>query len=258
MSTGAIVGGWDGTDPRYRGYRPTRRGVHLDHRVRVARALVPPRPGGLLIDLGAGDGYVAGTLAAAAGARLAVAVDLGHPSALAAPDIRVTRVAAPLPGPLPFPSGCADVVVSLEAIEHLLDPDALLLEARRLLAPGGRLVLSTPRLDGGLVILSLAMGLQPPGVESSSRARYGNRLGAGRPSGHVHLFTRRALAEALAANGLVAEAWAEGRFSSSWWQSVRTGGGPGRREIAIGAGLWLYDRIPARKDVLVVRARRDD
>lgn len=253
-----VIGSWEGADPRYRGYRPTSRGVHLDHRVRVARDLIPSRPGGLLIDLGAGDGFVAGALAAAAGARLAVAVDVGHPAPLAPIAGRVVRVGAPLPGPLPFPDGCADIVVSLEAIEHLLDPDALLLEARRLLAPGGRLVLSTPRLDGGLVILSLAFGIQPPGVESSSRARYGNRLGAGRPSGHLHLFTRRALVEALAADGFVAEAWAEGRFSSSWWQSVRTGGRPSARDVAVAGGLWLYDRIPMRKDVLVVRARPKD
>jgi SAM-dependent methyltransferase len=249
-----VTGAWEGSDPRYRGYRPTRRGVRLDHRVRVASALVPDRPGGLLIDLGAGDGHVAGALAVAAGARRAIAVDVGHPVPLAPPPSPVTRVEAALPGPLPFRDGCADVVVSLEAIEHLLDPDALLLEARRLLAPDGRLVLSTPRLDGGLVILSLALGLQPPGVEASSRARYGNRLGAGRPSGHVHLFTRRALAEALDANGLRAEAWAEGRFSSSWWQSVRTGGGPGARDLAVAAALWAYDLVPFRKDVLVVRA----
>ncbi|MHB8466280.1 MAG: class I SAM-dependent methyltransferase, partial [Acidimicrobiales bacterium] len=227
-----------------------------DHRVRVALDLVPHRPGGLLIDLGSGDGYVAGALAATAGARLAVAVDLGHPAPLAPVPARVVRVEATLPGPLPFPGGCADVVVSLEAIEHLLDPDALLIEAYRLLAPNGRLILSTPRLDGGLVILSLALGLQPPGVEASSRARYGNRLGAGRPSGHVHLFTRRALAEALAADGFIAEAWAEGRFSSSWWQSVRTGGRPRGRDVLLAGGMWLYDRIPVRKDVLVVRARR--
>jgi len=115
-------------------------------------------------------------------------------------------------------------------------------------------VLSTPRLDGGLVILSLVLGMQPPGVEASARARYGNRLGAGRPSGHLHLFTRRALHEALTANGFVVDTWAEGRFSSSWWQSVRTGGGPGPRNLAVGAALWLYDRVPWRKDVLVVRA----
>ena len=34
-------GEWAGADPRYRGYRPTKTGVTLDHRVRLAVDLVP-------------------------------------------------------------------------------------------------------------------------------------------------------------------------------------------------------------------------
>jgi SAM-dependent methyltransferase len=248
-----VIGDWDGADPRYRGYRPTKRGVHLDDRVRKARDLVPHTDRGVLIDLGAGDGFITATLQGAALAKVGVAVDLGRPGALLA-GATTTHVTAPLPGPLPFRDRCADVLVSLEAIEHLLDPDALLQEAHRLLKPGGHLILSTPRLDGGLVILSLLLGFQPPGVEASSRARYGNRLGAGRPSGHVHLFTKKALAEALTENGFVAEVWTEGRFSSSWWQSVRAVGRPRPRDLLIAGALWMYDRIPFRKDVLIVRA----
>lgn len=220
----------------------------------MARSLLPHCPGGVLVDLGAGDGYVTAALARTAGAGLGVAIDLVHPAPLVPARRPSARIGASLPGPMPLRDGCAEVVVSLEAIEHLLDPDALLAEARRLLAPGGHLVLSTPRLDGGLVIASLVLGLQPPAVESSPRRRYGARWGAGRPSGHVHLFTRRALAEALEANGLRAEAWAGARFSSSWWQAVRTSGGPGGRDLAVACLLWAYDRVPVRKDVLVVRA----
>jgi hypothetical protein len=251
------AGEWSGADPRYRGYRPSGDGVVLDHRVRVAVDLLPRR-GGRLLDLGAGDGYVTSRLAGAEGATLAVAVDVGVPAPLAARAGPVRQVTARLPGPLPFADGAFDVVVTLETIEHVLDPDLLLAEARRVLAPGGALVLSTPRLDSLLVICSLLVGVQPPGVECSSRRRYGSPFGEQRASGHVHLFTRRALAEALAANGFRLDGYGEGRFSSSWWQAVRSDRRPGPVDLALRAGFGVYDLIPFRKDVMVVRATRTD
>jgi SAM-dependent methyltransferase len=245
-------GDWAGADPRYRGYRPLAAGVRLDHRVRQAVALLPRAR--RLLDLGAGDGYLTAELAAAAGAGLAVSVDVGRPQPLAPRRRDVSPVTARLSAALPFCDGSFDLVVTLETIEHLLDPDGFLCEIRRVLVPGGVLVLSTPRLDALLVVASLLLGVQPPGVEASSRRRYGNPFGEQRPSGHVHLFTARALREALAANGFLLDAYREGRFSSSWWQAVRTDRRPTPRDLAVRAGLGVYDLIPFRKDVMVVRA----
>ena len=251
------AGEWAGADPRYRGYRPDGAGVRLDHRVRQAVDLVP-QGGGRLLDLGAGDGYLTSALGEAAGSVLAVAVDVGAPAPLTTPRRPVAQVTARLPGPLPFPPASFDVVVTLEAIEHVLDPDALLQEAGRVLVPGGTLVLSTPRLDSFLVVGALLLGVQPPGVECSSRRRYGSPFGEQRPSGHVHLFTRRALAEALAANGFRLEEYREGRFSSSWWQAVRADRRPRPLDLALRAVFAVYDLVPFRKDVMVVRATRTE
>lgn len=46
--------------------------------------------------------------------------------------------------PLPFPAGYFDVVMAMELIEHLHDPLTFLLEAKRVLRPGGSLIITTP------------------------------------------------------------------------------------------------------------------
>ncbi len=50
---------------------------------------------------------------------------------------------------LPLQSESVDVVVSFETIEHVRDACALVSEQRRVLKPGGHLVLSTPNLEFG-------------------------------------------------------------------------------------------------------------
>lgn len=102
---------------------------------------------------------------------------------------------------LPLASGSVDVVIMGEIIEHLVDTDAALIEARRLLRPGGWLLLSTPNLAAWFNRGLLLLGVQPAFSEVSLKGIYG------RPGtevvGHLHLFTRRALVELLEANGFV-------------------------------------------------------
>ncbi len=45
-----------------------------------------------------------------------------------------------------FPDASVDCVVSFETIEHLIEPEAFLSEARRVLTPGGRFICSVPNL----------------------------------------------------------------------------------------------------------------
>jgi SAM-dependent methyltransferase len=61
-----------------------------------------------------------------------------HGSALAGTDVLT-------PGaPLPYPSAHFDAVVSMDVIEHLVDPLPWLEDALRVLKPGGLLFLTTP------------------------------------------------------------------------------------------------------------------
>lgn len=58
---------------------------------------------------------------------------------------RKRLVQADLDGPLPFRNASFNGVLAKDVIEHLQHPRGLLEEVRRVTAPGGRLVLVTPR-----------------------------------------------------------------------------------------------------------------
>jgi len=110
----------------------------------VYAAVADELSGGRVLEGGCGEGYGAARLAAGGHNRV-VALDY-DPSAVshvrrrysALPVVRGNLVA------LPFDDQTYDWVVSLQTVEHLWDQDAFLAECRRVLRPGGRLVLSTP------------------------------------------------------------------------------------------------------------------
>jgi SAM-dependent methyltransferase len=100
---------------------------------RFAADAAPPGP---VLDLGCGSGHAAYYL----GERWSVGVDLDH-AALAG---------QPRPGTrgdlrrLPFADGAFASVVCLHAVEHVPDPDRVVAECNRVVAPGGLLVMATP------------------------------------------------------------------------------------------------------------------
>ncbi len=104
---------------------------------------------------------------------------------------------------LPLADACADIVIMSELIEHLVDTDSAAEEVRRILRPGGVLLLSTPNLAAWFNRGLVGLGVQPVFSEVSLRGIYG------RPGqqvvGHLRLFTRRALVEFLTARGFACE-----------------------------------------------------
>ena len=112
--------------------------------------------------------------------------------------LQVMRGSAEYPG-LPLGSESLDLMIISELIEHLVDTDMALMEARRVLRPGGTLLLSTPNLAAWYNRGLLMLGVQPLFTEVSLQGIYG------RPGhevvGHLRVFTRRALAALLAAHG---------------------------------------------------------
>ena len=97
-----------------------------------------------------------------------------------------------------FPAASFDLVLLIDVIEHLYDPDHVMDEVRRLLRPGGVLALVTPNLASWLNRALLAAGRQPLDAEVSTRAVFGRPGPRGAPpAGHIRVFTRRALREFL-------------------------------------------------------------
>jgi SAM-dependent methyltransferase len=146
-------------------------------------ALAHVRARDRVLDLGCGAGELTGALADA-GAEV-VGVEVAEAALRRArgahPGLRFEL--APVDGPLPLPDTAFDVVWSSEVIEHVADTARWLSEVRRVLAPAGRLLLTTPSHGR----LRLAIG----GID-----RYSEPLGD-----HLHLYSARSLRGVLAEFG---------------------------------------------------------
>jgi SAM-dependent methyltransferase len=96
---------------------------------------------GVVLDIACGSGY-GSELLVAAGARVVVGMDRDD----RALELASSRCAAVRGDALDLPldSGVVDTVVTLETIEHIEDRLGFLRELRRVLRPGGTLILSTP------------------------------------------------------------------------------------------------------------------
>jgi SAM-dependent methyltransferase len=106
-------------------------------------ALLPHCAGATVLEAGCGEGYGAALIAAQAVKVLAL--DYDEPTvrhvARRYPQVRTVRGNLAF---LPVRSSTVDVIASFQVIEHLWDQAGFLTECRRVLRPGGRLIVTTP------------------------------------------------------------------------------------------------------------------
>ena len=150
-----------------------------DRALRLRFALDNVGPEDRILDLGSGAGDLTAELHRAGARALGVEVAEAAVRRARARHPGLEFRLAPIDGPLPLADGEVDVVWSSEVIEHVADTARWLSEVRRVLRPGGRLVLTTPNHGR----LRLAVG----GLE-----RYSEPLGD-----HLHLYTARSLRTVL-------------------------------------------------------------
>jgi len=153
---------------------------------RRALLLADARPGDRVLDLGCGAGRFVAALREA-GAR-PVGVELAEAALERArrnvpgADLRLMEP----DGSIPLGHGEADLVWCSEVLEHVPDTGALLNEVRRVLAPGGRLLVTVP--DHGLLRRVL--------IALFRHDAHYDPLGQ-----HVRFYTGRSLAGTLEATG---------------------------------------------------------
>ncbi|MGW1544345.1 class I SAM-dependent methyltransferase [Streptomyces sp. NPDC002309] len=199
-----------------------------------------PAPG-LVLDIGCGDGSAAATAAPLLSGHRIVGVDWSQDALTRArPRLSYAVRGELADGGLPFRTAAADAVLFSEVIEHLVDPDSALDELRRVLRPGGHLMLSTPNLAAWYNRALLLAGVQPVFSEVSLRAIHGR---PGREVvGHLRLYTARALREFVTAAG---------------FEVVRLEGAPFH---GVPRPLRALDRLacarPAMASILLLHARR--
>lgn len=193
--------------------------------------------GEAVLDLGAGRGELEDRLLGLYRRVVAADILIDQISAPAVVEVVACDVDAPLPwGPNTF-----DAVVSLDVIEHVVEPVSFMVEISRVLRPGGQAVISTPNARALRHLLRLALGGH--GLRTS-------RDGALRPwdGGHLHYFTSKDLLELCAAAGLATTA------------KVGTLGTSGRLSRLRSLLLKFASFVPVREFVcggVVVTARKD-
>src|ERR1700759_4387601 len=114
----------------------------LDRRLAFLRAEV--RRGDRALDLGCGDGLFTGELARAGADPIGVDVAEAALDRARAREPGLEFRLAPIDGPLPLADNAFDLVWASEVIEHVADTAQWLSEVRRVLAPRGRPLITTP------------------------------------------------------------------------------------------------------------------
>lgn len=194
-----------------------------------------------VLDLGCGAGTTTRQLVSDTARYQVVGADIS-PTALAAFAEATGRPGVRLSAPaLPFRPDSFDLVISDDVVEHLVDTDQYAREIRRVLRPGGWLMLSTPNLAAWFNRIALLVGLQPAFTEVSFERVFG------RPGedivGHLRVFTWRSISEFLEYHGFeIVEV--EGARFEAMRGAAATVDGFARRFVSLAGNTVLVARNP--------------
>lgn len=140
-------------------HRTMRESYDLAHREIIAAL----KDGGRVLDCGANEGFKYELLRDAMGLppERYQGIDWSHECVAVAQSKQLNVIQGDLNQPLAFPDNTFQCVFALSVIEHLLYPCRYMREARRVLAPGGTLVLLTPNISTFFTAALILMGKMP-------------------------------------------------------------------------------------------------
>ena len=198
------------------------------------------------LDVGCGDGRTAGVWLSEH-AKSYTGVDVSSGAVGMARSLGLDAICIDDAADLPFTDASFDVVVCLEVLEHLFDPQAAALEIARVLRPGGTLLATVPNISHWKQRVDLAIrGRWDPRGDALSHAKPWR-------DPHIRFFTPRSLASMLAQSGFdhVSVAGRQGSIARNFRhleRFARSETGP--------LGCWLVERIPALGGGLLAVAPR--
>ena len=163
-------------------------GHHLSVDSRIAALL--PR-GGVLVDLGCGSGTALDALCGFYEHAIGLDVSTARLEERIRPIQGWRFVEADLNRPFPLPSEHARAVLANQVIEHVTDPYHFVSEARRILLPGGILVLATPNIRYLRHLARLVVMGRGPSTGN------GEVIDGPWDDGHLHYFTHADLRNLL-------------------------------------------------------------
>jgi 2-polyprenyl-3-methyl-5-hydroxy-6-metoxy-1,4-benzoquinol methylase len=159
-----------------------------------------------VLDIGAGDGYFLDRLSdAGLDSSELTGIELNADAVQRMREKGYNAHELSASSRYPFDDGHFDLVFAGEVIEHVVDPDAMLAECRRVLSPSGTLVITTPNLLAWYNRLLMLIGVTPFFVEHSYVQTYGPMYSllkrASVPVGHLRVYNLTPLRALLQRNG---------------------------------------------------------
>jgi len=228
---------------------------YVDDRVKKVLSLLPrATPDPKYLDIGCSTGSATMLVAERIGASVVKGIDFVHTEGAIKKGVDAVSCDLNSGEPLPYEDKSFHIVTCMETMEHIHDTDFLLSELNRVLRDDGTAIVDIPRLDSLMNILLLFFGFQPPGVECSSKTRYGAINEGSILTGHVSYFTKKAFREILEANGFTIVKFAQTGQKSDW-EAVQAK--LGRKPGLLPRLLWtLYDTFPFKKDYMIMKVSK--
>jgi SAM-dependent methyltransferase len=161
---------------------------------------------GCVLDVGCGSGDLGLELKKQFSVE-SYGIELNETAIQYANERGVKSILADLDEVWPYQNEFFDVVTGTEIIEHIVNPDHFILEAKRVLKLNGLLVLTTPNMTAWFNRALFLFGYQPFFTEVSTIDKtlglgFTRKLTPNRePVGHIRCFTLKAIREILELHG---------------------------------------------------------